>query len=313
MGVGVVLADNTIDWSGSANTTEVVLALIAPLNRLTSLTKLETYNRPVADGTMQALAVAKKKNPSLVSIEVGYYGFGCEGATVIAGVLAGLTGLTKFGIGCNNIGEARTFQVPSAIARLPMLTEIDLDSDLSHCRSDGAIDIEKVLRNLTRLKMLRIGRSSFPGPCSEGQWQYLRDALLRMPWLEDLAIDYDPCDVQWSIPELDIESIPDEIVQRGWISTLDYVRKISIQGGKRCDMLRLLVVGMTEAGQTGLRKAILNTEGLTEEIDVDDFTIWIEIEAWKPQEDLDLSVCFRIQSVNWHNDIFRQRLFTIVV
>jgi len=298
MGVGVYSKDNTIDWSGNANTAEAVLALTAPLNSLTSLTKLETYNGPVADETMEALAAAIQKMPGLVSIELSYYGFGCGGAKVIAGALVALTGLTKLGMGGNNIRDAGSFEVARAIECLPRLTELDLNHALSHFGSDGAIAIAKALSNLTRLKILRIGMAKSPDPSSAGEWQHLRDALLGMPSLEDLAIAYEPCDLDWGIPELGIESLPDEIIRRGWISTLDYVRKISTQGGKRCGMLRLLIVGMAEAGKTCLRKAILNTEGWTEEIDVDDRTIGIEIDAWKPQQDLDFSVCVSIRSVN---------------
>ena len=301
MGVGVIFEGTTIDQSLSANTAEAVLALTAPLNSLTSLTKLETYNGPVADGTMQALAAAIQKMPGLVSIELGHYGFGCDGAKVIAGALVALTGLTKLGMGGNNIRDAGSFEVARAIECLPRLTELDLDNALSHSGSDGAIAIAKALSNLTRLKILRIRMAKSPDPSSAGEWQHLRDALLGMPLLEDLAIDYEPRDLDWGIPELGIESLPDEIFRRGWISTLDYVRKISTQGGKRCGMLRLLIVGMAEAGKTCLRKAILNTERWTEEIDVDDRTIGIEIDAWKPQQDLDFSVCVSIRSVNVFN------------
>jgi len=252
MGVGVDLVHNTIDWGGSANTAEAMSALIAPLSSLTSLTNLETYNGPVADGTMKALAAVIQRMPRLVSIEVGYYGFGCDGATVIAGALAGLTGLTKIGMGANNITDAGLFEVASAIERLPGLTELDLDYALSHCTRDGAIAIAKALTNLTRLKLLRIRGSNFPSSAEE--WQYLRDALLGMPLLEDLVIDYEPRDLDWGISELKIESLPDEIIRRGWISTLEYVRKIGTHGGKQCGWARGNDNSSFAGGSGGLKR-----------------------------------------------------------
>jgi hypothetical protein len=259
-----------------------------------------------------------------------YSGYGPDGVTAIARALRGLSGLTdlkipgyKLGAGCQDLRDALLGM--SSLEHLDIDARIlrgrqelyggpynngEQNQSCVHDRAgplwldqhgrivhadflEGNVEVALALRGLTSLKTLQLVGIAEIG---ETLGQRLKDVLLEMSSLEYFSISggYEyilgPEVVDWGIAELGIDSIPEEILQRGWIPTLGYVRKISTQGGKRCGMLRLLIVGMAEVGKTCLRKAILSDNSVTEEIALDDRTIGIDTDMWRPCDDLDFSV-----------------------
>ena len=49
---------------------------------------------------------------------------------------------------------------------------------------------------------------------------------------------------------------------RSWMGTLAYVRELGAQGAVPCSLLRLLIIGMGEAGKTFLKQALIERHGL---------------------------------------------------
>ena len=76
------------------------------------------------------------------------------------------------------------------------------------------------------------------------------------------------------------------------MGTLAYVRELGAQGAVPCSMLRLLIIGMGEAGKTCLKQALMSDTDLSPPIATDDRTIAIDTHpSWKPDgEDLDFTV-----------------------
>jgi hypothetical protein len=257
------MSTNQSDGYDNVNA-EAVASLAAPLCSLTSLTLLETYNGPVDDETFQTLAVAISRMPALTCLDMTCFsGYGSDGATALANALRGLSGLTDLSIPGNKLGVIGWQYLRDTLLGMSSLEGLVIELD----------GIEEL---------------------GETSARHLRDALLGMSSLKKFAIcnatNVNPDVVDWGIAELGIDALPREILRSGWMPTLEYVRKISTQGGKRCGMLRLLIVGMAEVGKTCLRKAILSDNSVTEEIALDDRTIGIDTDMWRPCDDLDISV-----------------------
>ena len=87
-------------------------------------------------------------------------------------------------------------------------------------------------------------------------------------------------------------ALPEEVTRDSWMSALAYVRELGAQGAVPCSMLRLLIIGMVEAGKTCLKQALMSEQGLSDEIALDDRTIAIDTHpSWKPGgDDLDFTV-----------------------
>jgi GTPase SAR1 family protein len=86
-------------------------------------------------------------------------------------------------------------------------------------------------------------------------------------------------------------ALPGEVMC-SWMGTLKCVRELDAQGKVPCSMLRLLIIGMGEAGKTCLKQALMSDTDLSPPIATDDRTIAIDMHpSWKPDgDDLDFAV-----------------------
>jgi GTPase SAR1 family protein len=310
---------------------EAVAALTEPLVALTSLTKLQTYRGPWNRGpwspaTIKTLASALGRMPALTWLDASGYGnscgpagatalaaalgnltllqtldlygnaFGAQGAAALAPSLQRLTGLTCLNLAKNELMHEDDKALPlglgvlaPALAEMAHLTHLDLrENDQTGGEHSDAIEkLADSLKKTTNMTALYLPHAQFPGWC-----QPLRDALLCMTSLSKLVVGQaGPDEMDWGM------ALPGEVMCPAfgmcpWMKTLAYVRELGAQGAVPCSMLRLLIIGMGEAGKTCLKQALMSDTHLSPPIATDDRTIGIDTHpSWKPDgEDLDFTV-----------------------
>jgi GTPase SAR1 family protein len=170
-----------------------------------------------------------------------------------------------------------------ALAELALLTHLNLrgNDETGGTHSEAIEKLADSLKKTTNMTELYLPHVRTPGWC-----QPLRDALLCMTSLAELEVgEARPDEMDWGM------ALPEEVT-RSWMGTLAYVRELGAQGAVPCSMLRLLIIGMGEAGKTCLKQALMSDTDLSPPIATDDRTIGIDTHpSWKPDgEDLDFTV-----------------------
>ena len=85
--------------------------------------------------------------------------------------------------------------------------------------------------------------------------------------------------------------VPDEVLLKGWLPVLAYVRELRAQGGAPVREARVFLLGEGGQGKTSLMRALLDSgRDRADPIDVDDRTVGIDVEVRR----VHWSVCARI-------------------
>ncbi len=96
---------------------------------------------------------------------------------------------------------------------------------------------------------------------------------LQVTWISKWQ-DVDPSDVTFDC------ELPDEILSRGWLSVLEYLRELYLQGWMPVREARAFLLGEGEQGKTSLLIALLDHErNCAAPISRDDRTVGIDIKV----------------------------------
>ncbi len=86
--------------------------------------------------------------------------------------------------------------------------------------------------------------------------------------------DVDPSDVKFE------EELPDEILRKGWMPVLEYLRELRVQGSVPVKEARVFLLGEGRQGKTSLLRALLDRDrNLSDPILLDDRTVGIDVEV----------------------------------
>ncbi len=84
----------------------------------------------------------------------------------------------------------------------------------------------------------------------------------------------DPSDISFDV------ELPDEILRKGWMPVLEYLRELRVQGSVLVKEARLFLLGEGRQGKTSLLSALLNHDrNLTDPISPDDRTVGIDVKV----------------------------------
>ncbi len=75
--------------------------------------------------------------------------------------------------------------------------------------------------------------------------------------------------------------VPDEILRKGWLPVLAYLRELRAQGGAPVREARVFLLGEGKQGKTSLLRALLDERSLTDPIPDDDRTVGIDVQVCK--------------------------------
>jgi hypothetical protein len=278
-----------LNLAGNAFGAQGAAALAASLHGLTGITYLQLNDNGLGDGST-ALAGALVCLTQLKTLGLQGNSFGAPGAAELAPALQRLTGLTFLNLAKNELMHEDEKPLPlglgvlaPALAEMANLTHLDLHGNHQKgCTHSDAIEkLADSLKKTTNMTVLYLPHAGFPRWC-----QPLRDALLCMTSLAELEVgQVRPDEIDWGM------ALPGEVTG-SWMDTLKYVRELGAQGAVPCSMLRLLIIGMGEAGKTCLKQALMSDTDLSPPIATDDRTIAIDTHpSWKPDgDDLDFAM-----------------------
>ena len=86
-------------------------------------------------------------------------------------------------------------------------------------------------------------------------------------------------DVAPSAVKFDVE-VPGEVLRKGWLPTLRYLRELRMQGGAPVREARVFLLGEGKQGKTSLLRALLDSDrNLTDHIADDDRTVGIDVQV----------------------------------
>ena len=85
--------------------------------------------------------------------------------------------------------------------------------------------------------------------------------------------DVDPLDVDFGVV------LPDEILRKGWMPVLAYLRELRLQGGGAVREARVFLLGEGVQGKTSLMRALLDQRNVTDRIELDDRTVGIDVQV----------------------------------
>ncbi len=93
--------------------------------------------------------------------------------------------------------------------------------------------------------------------------------------------DVHPSIVKFSMNGVDVD-LPDEILRKGWLPVLAYLRQLRMQGSAPVKEARVFLLGEGEQGKTSLLNALLDSEtNLSKMIEPDDRTVGIDVKVSK--------------------------------
>ena len=248
----------------------------ASLAALTQLTSLNLAHNQIADAGAASLADFTQ----LTSLNLAHNHIGAAGAAS----LADFTQLTSLDLWNNRIGDSGA----AALAALTQLTCLNLE--YNYIGAEGAAS----LAALTKLTSLNLAHNHIAaaGAASLADFTQLTSlnleynrignsgaaALAALTQLTSLHLEYNQIDDARpisSLPKLEILNIvtgnplirqPPEIVRKGDVAMLDYLREIRLQGTDYLYEAKVLILGEGGAGKTSLlRRLYLKNLNLPQE------------------------------------------------
>ncbi len=94
-------------------------------------------------------------------------------------------------------------------------------------------------------------------------------SVLRLQDVEPAAVTFDM-------------DVPDEVLRKGWLPVLAYLRELRAQGGAPVREARVFLLGEGGQGKTSLLRALLDSErDCTDPIGVDDRTVGIDVKVYR--------------------------------
>eukprot|EP00277_Geminigera_cryophila_P033143 CAMPEP_0173123836 /NCGR_PEP_ID=MMETSP1102-20130122/55260_1 /TAXON_ID=49646 /ORGANISM="Geminigera sp., Strain Caron Lab Isolate" /LENGTH=1918 /DNA_ID=CAMNT_0014031993 /DNA_START=646 /DNA_END=6402 /DNA_ORIENTATION=- len=278
---------------------ETFRSLAVAIGRMSALTFLDVGGYATSCGSAGAKALADELQSltCLTTLKMKGNYIDSEGATHLARALLNLTGLTELDLGENDLlffhGNAPLgleVLAPS-IAKMPNLTSLNIDTFM---HNETLSNVSRTITAVTEMLHQKTNLQSLVLPditcdlrretldAAKDVYGPLGEVLLGMDSLRKLFCDIEPFSLVFK------DLLPDEVTRgvrgkRSKLEVLEYVRELRRQGTVPCSMLRLLVIGMGEAGKTCLQRALFNEKGLTVAIALDDRTVAIDTHlSWKP-------------------------------